>query len=354
MKNIYLYVYTLAISFVTNASALFAQNSWAMAVIKDGQCKPLISEYCCLPEIGGNSISYFRIYDANYITQNKCYFPQKLQYGYRLEDKHIYIYDFDSNEERLAFDFTLKEGDTFKTFNGIDWIVESANDTLVNLSYKGLGDMCSKRILKVRSKSGAYEDLWIEDFGSLSNHFMILPLNEQDRFFTLWIESDRGCYLINEISSDPLYSHDFGFPNETDKGNLIVTSNCTYEDFDLKVDYCQYRSVNHEYKCFYRNGNNFYYAFAWELNPALETCESVLEKGSFCFHEVPPLEGGEYIVNFNYEGETNTEANDMPLIRSNNENVILYKNSYDISGRKLPFYVTKGVKLIDGEKIIYK
>ena len=45
MKNIYLYVYTLAISFVTNTSALFAQNSWAMAVIKNGQCKPLISEY---------------------------------------------------------------------------------------------------------------------------------------------------------------------------------------------------------------------------------------------------------------------------------------------------------------------
>lgn len=353
MKRIYPFIYTFVIVFIVNTSSLCAQNSWAMAVIKRGQDKPLISEYRCLPEIGKNTKSYYRIYDANYITEKNHYYPLKLQYGYRLEDKHIYVYDFDSNEEHLAFDFTLKEGDTFQTYNGIDWIVESANDTLVNVSFKGLGDMCSKRLLKVRSIDGNYEDQWIEDFGSLSNHFMILPLNETDRVFTLWIESESmGCYLINEISSDPLYTHDFGFPNENEKENLIGTSSCSYTDNELTVEYSQFRSTNREYKCFYRRDKNFYYAFVWALNPALEISdEPVLENSSFCFYGVPPLNSGEYIVNFNYEDGSNTEANDIQFIRSNAANAISRKISYDIFGRKLPYNASNGIKIIEGKKI---
>lgn len=104
------------------SNALWAQSEycWAMAVMKQGQDKPTIIEYHCQIETAANGIEYHRIYDYSYLFKPEPYNPIKLQYGYRMADRKIFIYDFDTNEERQAFDFTLSPGDRFTTYNGME------------------------------------------------------------------------------------------------------------------------------------------------------------------------------------------------------------------------------------------
>ena len=253
-----------------NAAVMRAQHSWAMATLKAGESAPSITEYHCLPEKASNGVDYYRMYDWGFQIRQEYYNPVKLQYGYRMEDKRIFVYDFEKEEECLAFDFTLAAGDRFATYNGMEWTIEAAADTLVNTSYMGMGENCTKRLLKVRSVDGKYSDQWLEDFGSFSNHFMILPMNETLQTQTLWMEYEEGQYLTREISLDPLFAHDSGAPRDESGAFNGLFVNCTYKDGTLVVEDERYRSPNREYTCFYRVDDDLYCAYVWNLNPATD------------------------------------------------------------------------------------
>lgn len=66
----------------------------------------------------------------------------------------MYIYDYKNQKESLAFDFNLTSGDHFTSFNGLEWKVETAGDTLVNMSFMGKGEKVTKKLLTVQHPEG--------------------------------------------------------------------------------------------------------------------------------------------------------------------------------------------------------
>ena len=87
---------------------VYAQQSWALAVLDKGNDKPIIMEYHSVAETVENGMEYYRIFDDRYRFRNEAYNPVKLQYGYRWADKQMYVYDFESHKETLAFDFNFR------------------------------------------------------------------------------------------------------------------------------------------------------------------------------------------------------------------------------------------------------
>ena len=98
------------------SSELCAQHNWAMAFVEKGQDIPTVVEYHSAQETAENGIVYNRIFDDSYRIRGEAYNPVKLQYGYRWTDKKMFVYDFEKQEETLAFDFNLSEGDHFTTY----------------------------------------------------------------------------------------------------------------------------------------------------------------------------------------------------------------------------------------------
>ena len=117
---------TIALAILLSAGPLmmYAHQYWALAVLEKGKDKPTVLEYHSVAELAENGIEYFRIFDDGFRFRKEPYNPVKLQYGYRWSDGKMFIYDFESQMETLAFDFNLEVDDHFTTFNGIEWIVE--------------------------------------------------------------------------------------------------------------------------------------------------------------------------------------------------------------------------------------
>lgn len=343
--------FTLIVLLLANITTIYAQNSWSMGILDEGQYQPEIKVYYGYPDTLDNGVEYLRIHDESSRINPNVYESIPLPYGYRLEDKRIYLYDYDKCEEYLAFDFSLTPGDTFCTFNGVEWIIKSVSDTLVNVSYQGLGEDTYKRLFSVQSKDGKYIDKWLEDFGSLTNHFMIFPLNEYQRYFTFWMEYDHGCYFCNEISSDPVFTHDFGTPNpEKEEGEFISIGSCSYLNRTVKVEYSITRSLWREYKIFYRKGNDFYYTYTWPLNPFFEICGTTKENGTFSFFNLPPAENGEYVIHFSKEDGTEDET--TSIYKKNKTELDSLPRIYDLSARKQTLMNRDGIYIINGKKYL--
>lgn len=337
--------------FFVSAATMQAQHSWAMATIENGDNMPSFSKFQCLSEKGSNGVDYYRMYDWGFQIRQEYYNPVKLQYGYRMEDKRIFIYDFEKEEERLAFDFTLAAGDRFATYNGMEWTIEAAADTLVNTSYMGMGENCTKRLLKVRSVDGRYSDQWLEDFGSFSNHFMILPMNETQQTQTLWMEYEEGQYLAREISLDPLFAHDSGAPREESGAFNGLFVNCTYKDGTLVVEDERYRSPNREYTCFYRVGDDLYRAYVWELNPGTEAAYVVWYRDIAYYYGLPDPPSGKYTMHFNMNERPTDKVTKIADVIGVVSNHLTKSPLYDLTGRPVAV-PAKGIYIQNGRKVI--
>ncbi len=342
----------LLLTFVVLASmAVHAQNSWAMVTIEEGETIPSFSEYHCEPDKGKNGMDYYRIYDEGFRISNAYYNPVKLRYGYRITDKHIYVYDFESEEECLAFDFTLSAGEHFRTYNGMEWEVEAAVDTLVNTSYLGNGAGSMKRLLKVCTTDGRYTDQWLEDFGSFANHFMILPMSDTKQTQTLWMEYEEGHYLVREISSDPLFTHVTAKPENTheliDKAESV---SCIFTDGTLIVEDERSHSPNRQYSCYYRIGDDLYRSYVWNLNPATDAAYVVWSKDVACYTGLPAPQSGHYTIHFRTEDILSGISG--PTNDSNSKYASSHIN--DLQGRRLTKKPTKGVYIQDGKKVVVR
>ena len=111
MKRLFLILVTILLS--ATSSELFAQHHWTMAFVEKGQDIPTVVEQHSALETAENGIVYHRIHDDSYRIRGEAYNPVRLQYGYRWTDKKMFVYDFEKQEETLAFDFNLSEGNHF-------------------------------------------------------------------------------------------------------------------------------------------------------------------------------------------------------------------------------------------------
>ena len=337
---------------------LFAQSTipqsnfhrWAMAVMENNSESPTIIDYYSELEKAENNVDYFRIYDAGYIFRKDTYNPIQLPYGYRLTDRRIYIYDYENHEETLAFDFCLDVGDHFTTFNGMEWVVESVKDTLVNISHCGLGESVSKKLLTVKSLDGTLTDQWLEDFGSFTNHFMINSLDNVKCSQTLWMEYGYGEYLAREINADPIYGHDSGWMDghyNSGEEETDARTNCYLENGQVVFQSFQWWWAHREYSCFYRDGDDIYRINFWLMNPAVYGGVYALNNDVITFQGLPAPTSGKYTIHMDDE-EYSTGINNV-RISSQSEGKM-----YDIQGRKLSSEPSQGLYIKDRQKVYKK
>ena len=346
-QHFYSIVYVILLS--AGLSPMYAQQNWALAVWEKGNDKPTIMEYHSVVETVEDGMEYYRIFDDSYRFRNEAYNPVKLQYGYRWGDKQLFVYDFESQQETLAFDFNLAIGDHFTTFNGIKWIVEEAKDTLVNISFQGKGESVAKKLLTVRTLDGTRHDQWLEDFGSFTNHFMISSMENVECTQTLWMEYALGEYLAREITMGSIFAHDSGWIDGAFEASVMPYTVCTYYDNgQLKIEDVQWWYEHRDYICFYRNGDNIQEVYRWELEPHIDLGNSALRRDVITFEGLPEPDSGKYTV---YIGNNTYTTNISSIIRSNS---LLSGYTYDLQGRKIGSNAAHGIYIREGKKVYAK
>lgn len=331
----------------------YAKQNWALAVMEKGNDRPAVKMYYSLAETASNGVEYNRVYDGVY---PEFYFwnpdPSqlvKLQYGYRWADRQMFIYDFESQKETLAFDFNLSAGDHFTTFNGMEWLVESVKDTLVNISFCGTGAPVTKRLLTVKTPDGSWHDQWLEDFGSFTNFFMLSDLDDVVCSQALWLEYSLGEYLAREISADPIYTHDSGWLEGTGNPEPKLTphSACKYSNGVLTFENVQWFYPHRDYTCFYRDGDRIEQLYGWELQPHVDQGSASLCSDAFTFSGLPEPLSGQYTIRFGNTDYT-TGIRDVRTSSSHSG------YTYDLQGRRTEPTATVGIQIRDGKKVLVR
>ena len=324
---------------------LLAQHQWAIAIKEKGSDNPTIMEYHSVAETAGNDVEYHRIVDDSYRFRKETYNPVKLRYGYRLADRQIYIYDYESQKEALAFDFNL----CFTTYNGMEWRIEAVKDTLVNISFCGQGENMSKRLLSVRTPDGEWSDQWLEDFGSFTNHFMINSMDQVEWSQTLWMEYKMGEYLAREINSDPFFAHDSGWMDGVySEDESTEQMKCYYENGQVVFETVLCCYEHRDYSCFYRNGDNINRLFNWELRPHVDSGTSAMRKDVIVFEGLPKP------VNRNYSiiiGDAKYSTNISNVIMSHQHP---QSPLFDLQGRRIQEPHQQGIYIKDGKKVVVR
>lgn len=348
MKHFSIFSVVIVVLLSFNFLQLHAQHHWAMATMEEGMAMPTIIEYHSVIETSDDRVEYYRIYDDGYRFRKEAYNPIKTPYGYRWNDKKMYIYDYVNQKETLAFDLNLSKGDHFTTFNGMEWIVEAVKDTLVNISFCGNGECVSKRLLTVCSTNGNTSDQWLEDFGSFSNHFMILNMEDVKWSQTLWMEYNMGEYLSCEIKEDPYYSHDSGWmdSNSEENANDKYTK-CVFENGQLSFENAQWCYEHRSYSFFYRIGDDIYQIYSWELEPHVDSGTLAIRKDVVIFDRLPVPESGIYTVHIDDNCYTTNISN---LINKNKST----DSYYNINGQCMCVKPEKGVYIQSGKKYVVK
>ena len=351
MKRIYTICIFLTMLLSGGHAQLFVNryNVWAMAVVEKGQEEPTLLLYTSPVETAENGLEYHRIVDENWIIRNESYNPIKQQYGYRTADKKIFIYDFETKKETLAFDFNISEGEHFTTFNGMEWEVVAVNDTTIDTTIPNhtmTGSVSSKKLLTVKTLDSKLSDQWLEDFGSFANHLMIRSLENVEYSQTLWMEYDMGEYVAREINADPFFTHDTGWMISDDGFHEGAYTKCNFENGNVVFeDVSLYPWEHRAYSVFYRKGDDIYRISMLEFEPHWEG-NSALRKDVTTFKGLPAPVSGKYTVHLGNNSYTTGITGVSKDSQQKN-------NSYDLQGRAVNS-PTNGIYINNGRKAIVK
>ena len=327
-------------------SDLYAQHHWAMAVVGKGKAQPTILEYHSETETAGNGVTYHRIVDDSYRFRQDTTGPVRLQYGYRWVGKQQFVYDFENEKETLALDFNLTVGDLFTTVNGQEWIVEAVRDTAVNVSFCGKGENVTRCLLCVRSVDGKRSDLWLENFGSLTNHFMLNSLENVEYAQSLWMEYEEGEYLAREITAGPIFAHDSGWMDGTyGDGEGEGYSRCTWQNGKVVFENVKLWYEHRDYTCFYRVGDDIYKLYSWEMHPHIDNGTLALRRDVITFEGLPTPAHGMYTLHL--DGREFTTGIDTPSTVSPSDAA-----TYDLQGRRVTDTTKPGVYVRNGRKVV--
>ena len=164
---------------------------------------------------------------------------------------------------------------------------------------------------------------------------------------TLWMENGMGEYLTREISTGPIYAHDSGWLDGAFEASVMPYTVCTYTNGQLTIENVQLCYEHRDYICFYREGDDIYKIYSWELEPHVDFGNSALRRDAITFNGLPVPSSGKYTIYWNDKEYTTG-------IRNVNTSSQTKDRVYDLQGRRLWSQPAKGIYIMDGEKVYAK
>ena len=278
-----------------------------------------------------------------------------LTYGYRFEDNKMYAYNFLTNEESVAYDFTLQPGEEFTTPDGTIWKVTDRRTESFESAFEGQTDYKNEHVvLSVQSLDGKTSDEWVQYIGSL--HYPMQTWGRKDiklshtAFFNL-SENDDKLVLFN-FSEDPIYGQSVDvIPGPDAHTELYRNYSITADKDTLKIAINYYTWFTRHYCYTYRNANTLD-IHSFELGPYRDGSQVGAPSFSIAF----PITTSFDDCNIVYDGEALPTVIDTPQISNNSH------SSFDLSGRRIsvssassvPSVLPKGVYIRDGKKVAVK
>ena len=123
------------------------------------------------------------------------------RYCYRQEGNRVYCYSLAEQKEYLVMDFGLKVGDVFPLYEGLSLQVEMISDTLISSDWGT--DVTCKRLHLRGVEQPAFQDMWVEGFGSV--RYGINPPESIDKLLCsdlMYAVSDEFIYMVNFSRDD--------------------------------------------------------------------------------------------------------------------------------------------------------
>ena len=102
--------------------------------------------------------------------------------------------------------------------------------------------------------------------------------------------------------------------------------------------------AHRDYSCFYRDGDDIYRVFLWEMLPQVDGGTSTLLEDVATFKGLPAPASGKYTIHIGEE-EYSTGVDNVRMTSPSKGGI------YDLQGRKLLSQPSKGLYISDGQKI---
>ena len=306
--------------------------------------------YLSFDDIASNGKHYYRWWTGNFLHS---FFPEDLSpyndvealpYGYRFDDEKMYVYNYLTEEESLAYDFTLQPGEQFTTPNGICWKVVGRRTEVFESAYDHYPDYRNEHVvLSLQSLDGTMTDEWVQYIGSL--HYPIQTWGRKDvklsrtAFFNFGACDDKLVYF--DFAEDPLYGQyvdvepgPYAHTELTRDYSVIVGK----DSLNIAINY--YTWFTRHYCYTYRNGNTLDIKSV-ELGPYLDGGTGSPSFG-LTFSGAPSYDNYTIV----YNGEMLHTSIGMP------QETKAINPFYDLSGRPLSTPPAKGVFIQDGQKVM--
>ena len=89
---------------------------------------------------------------------------------------------------------------------------------------------------------------------------------------------------------------------------------CTYENGRVAIENVQWWYEHRDYTCFYRDGDNIYKLYGWEMEPHVDSGTSVLRKDDIALDGLPTPASGCYTIHVdNNEWTTLMPGTEQPV-----------------------------------------
>ena len=288
---------------------------------------------------GGRNIVMFE-HDPARLSDNG-FVP--LPYGYRFDDEKMYLYNFLTDKEAVAYDFTLQPGEQFTTPDGISWEVVGRRTEIFESMFEYQTDYKNEHVvLSLQSLDGTKTDEWVQHIGSLQYPIQIWDRTDiklaRTAFFNFGESGDKLVYF--DFAEDPLYGQIiYVDPDPYAMSDIYRDYTVTAGNKSLNIAINYYIWFTREYCYTYRDGSTFD-IHSIELGPYRDGGEDETPSFGLTFPGAPSYDH----YNIVYNGEVLTSSS-IGALQEPGKNC----PAFDLSGRRLSARPTKGLYIEDGK-----
>ena len=263
-----------------------------------------------------------------------------LAYGYRHADDKIYVYNFETDTESIAYDFTLQPGDEWTTPDGISWKVVGRRTELFESKFDYVLDYRNEHtVLSVQSADGEMTDEWVEYIGAIYHPLQAWGWSDVKYVHTAFFNFDEsgGLLVCFPFSEDPVYGHYVDVAPDPDAHETITRDfEITAGSDSLTVTLSHYPWFTRDYCYTYRDGDTFYIN-SFEIGPVRDGNDPPKSFG-LSFPASISVNNPAIFLN----GEQLTTSIQAPEAPS------AYTPAFDLTGRRLAAPPRRGLYIEDG------